>query len=94
MLGSYFSRGIHIQFSFLLANLECMSQVVWSQLSLLHREKLLVEQLFISKCLHAVGLFELIDRCGESIAVLNEGFKHLNQATHLAKVSTGNISCI
>ena len=38
--------------------------------------------------LRAVGSFELIRRCGESIAVLDEGFKHLNQATHLAKVST------
>lgn len=37
--------------------------------------------------LRAVGSFELIHRCGESIAVLDEGFKHLNQATQLAKVS-------
>ena len=57
-------------------------------------KKLLVAQLFISNCLQAVCLFELIDRCGESIAVLDEGFKHLNQATHLAKVSTGSIPCI
>lgn len=65
-----------------------------SQLVLLHEDKLLVAQLFISNCLQAVGLFELIGRCGESIAVLDEGFKHLNQATHLAKVSTGRIPCI
>ena len=29
----------------------------------------------------------LLDRCGEAIVVLNEGFLHINQATHLAKVS-------
>jgi len=49
---------------------------------------------FISKCLYALASFELIDRCGESIAVLDEGFKHLNQATHLAKVRTGIISLV
>lgn len=30
----------------------------------------------------------LLDRCGEAIVVLNEGFLHINQAAHLAKVST------
>ena len=29
----------------------------------------------------------LLDRCGEAIVVLNEGFLHINQAAHLAKVS-------
>ena len=29
----------------------------------------------------------LLDRCGEAIVVLNEGFRHINQAAHLAKVS-------
>ena len=29
----------------------------------------------------------LLDRCGEATVVLNEGFLHINQAAHLAKVS-------
>ena len=36
-----------------------------------------------------VPLAGFLDRCGESIAVLNQGLLHINQATHLAKVSTG-----
>ena len=32
--------------------------------------------------------FKLTFRCGDSIVVLGEGFKHLSQATHLSKVST------
>lgn len=57
-----------------------MSQELLSRLSV--ASNLTVAQLFIPR------LCELIHRCGESIAVLDEGFKHLNQATHLAKVST------
>ena len=62
-----------------------MSEELLSQVSVV--SNLTVAQLFMPR-LRAVGSFELIRRCGESIAVLDEGFKHLNQATHLAKVST------
>lgn len=37
--------------------------------------------------LHATCSFWLLNRCGESIVVLNEGLLHINQATQLAKVS-------
>jgi len=62
-----------------------MSEELLRQLSV--ASSLTVAQLFMPR-LRAIGSFELIRRCGESIAVLDEGFKHLNQATHLAKVST------
>lgn len=89
----FFYRDLQV-FSFLffwLIQNICDKLALWIQLPLLHQDELLVAQLFISSCLQAVGLFELNGRCGESIAVLDEGFKHLNQATHLAKVSTGKL---
>jgi len=39
----------------------------------------------LTRCYQGVHLLETEEKCGESIAVLDEGFKHLNQATHLAK---------
>ncbi|XP_078344890.1 uncharacterized protein LOC144630394 [Oculina patagonica] len=39
----------------------------------------------LARCYQGCHLLEAEEKCGESIVVLNEGFKHLDQATHLAK---------
>lgn len=39
----------------------------------------------LARCYQGVHLLETEEKCGDSIVVLAEGFKHLNQATHLSK---------
>lgn len=39
----------------------------------------------LARCYQGVHLLETEEKCGDSIVVLGEGFKHLSQATHLSK---------